>query len=77
MLSNMSTTITPGAEPEVAEVESRDDGTFQFPAVERGNCRYRCKLVQPRFRPALEWYGWRSRTRILTMYASAWADHLQ
>ena len=39
LFSNMSTTITPGAEPEVAEVESRDDGTFEFPAVERGDWR--------------------------------------
>ena len=39
LLSNIPTTITPGAEPEVAEVESQDDGTFEFPAVERGDWR--------------------------------------
>jgi hypothetical protein len=35
----MSGVVGPGAEPEVARVESRDDGTFEFAAVEEGDWR--------------------------------------
>ncbi len=31
--------VGPGAEPEMAQVESRDDGTFEFAAVEEGDWR--------------------------------------
>lgn len=34
-----SATVGPGPEPEIARVETREDGSFEFPAVERGDWR--------------------------------------
>jgi hypothetical protein len=40
----VNTVIGPGSEPEVARVESRDDGTFEFVAVEPGDWRLTAEI---------------------------------
>jgi hypothetical protein len=44
-------TIGPGREPEVAQVESREDGRFEFPAVEQGDWRVSAEVGADEDRP--------------------------
>jgi hypothetical protein len=46
-----SAAIGPGREPEVARVESREDGTFEFPAVEHGDWRVSAEVGADDDRP--------------------------
>jgi hypothetical protein len=39
LVTTLAVPFGPGPEPELAEVKSRDDGSFEFPAVERGDWR--------------------------------------